>query len=38
MTPPKPEFYGILAAIIVAYAILVHVMKRIYQNLFNEWL
>ena len=38
MVPPAPEFYGWLAAIIISYAFLVHIVKMIYQRLFHEWL
>ena len=38
MVPPVPEFYGFLAAILIAYALLVHIVKMIYQHIFKEWL
>lgn len=38
MTRPKPEFYGFLAAMVTGYAILVHIVKVIYQRIFKEWL
>lgn len=38
MTPPKPEYYGFLVAMISAYAILVQIVKTIYQHFFREWL
>jgi len=38
MTPLKPEYYGFLVGMISAYAVLVQIVKTIYQRLFNEWL
>ena len=38
MTPPRPEYYGFLAAMISTYAILVQIVKTIYQRVFREWL
>lgn len=38
MVAPVPEFYGFLAAILVAYALLVHTVKIFYQRMFKEWL
>ncbi|EDR08363.1 Mg transporting ATPase [Laccaria bicolor S238N-H82] len=38
MSRPKPEFYGFLAAMVMGYVILVHIVKVIYQHMFKEWL
>ncbi|CCL99190.1 uncharacterized protein FIBRA_01205 [Fibroporia radiculosa] len=38
LTPPKPEYYGYLAAMVVGYAAVVHVVKTLYQLMFKEWL
>lgn len=38
MTPPRPEYYGFLVAMNFAYAILVQIVKTIYQRVFREWL
>ncbi|KIM84272.1 hypothetical protein PILCRDRAFT_96904 [Piloderma croceum F 1598] len=38
MGTPVREFYGFLAAIVVAYALLVHIAKTIYRRTFKEWL
>lgn len=38
MTRPKPEFYGFLVVMVTGYAILVHIVKVIYQRMFKEWL
>jgi magnesium-transporting ATPase (P-type) len=38
MATPPPEFYGFLAAMIFAYALLIHLDKMLYQRIFNEWL
>ncbi|KAL4064158.1 hypothetical protein V8B97DRAFT_1876143 [Scleroderma yunnanense] len=38
MTPPHPEFYAYLVAVIAAYASIVHVVKVLYQMKFKEWL
>ena len=38
MARPKPEFYGFLVAMVTGYAILVHIVKVIYQRMFKEWL
>ncbi|KAF9517656.1 hypothetical protein BS47DRAFT_1371289 [Hydnum rufescens UP504] len=38
MAHPKPEFYGFLVAILASYALLVQLIKTIYQRVFHEWL
>ena len=38
MQEPKPTFYGLLAAILVSYVLLVQIVKTIYRRLYKEWL
>jgi P-type Mg2+ transporter len=38
MVAPVPEFYVFLAAMVIAYALLVPIVKMIYQHIFKEWL
>ncbi|KAH0831975.1 Mg-transporting ATPase [Lanmaoa asiatica] len=39
MTPPEPMFYAYLLAMVVGYAVVVHVVKTIYLRVFKgEWL
>ncbi|KAF8524234.1 Mg-transporting ATPase [Gautieria morchelliformis] len=38
MSTPPPEFYGFLTAMILAYALLIHLDKMLYQRIFKEWL
>jgi len=38
MMAPLPEFYGFLAAIFVAYALLVHIVKVLSRPVIREWL
>ena len=38
MGTPVREFYGFLVVMVIAYALLVHIAKTIYQRTFNEWL
>ncbi|KAG1890145.1 Mg-transporting ATPase [Suillus subluteus] len=38
LTPPEPIYYSYLLAMVVGYALVVHVAKTIYQLAFKEWL
>lgn len=37
-TPPEPIYYSYLLAMIIGYAMVVHVVKTLYQLVFKEWL
>ncbi|KAG2043361.1 Mg-transporting ATPase [Suillus americanus] len=38
LTPPEPIFYSYLLAMVIGYALVVHVAKTFYQLAFKEWL
>ncbi|KAG1751439.1 Mg-transporting ATPase [Suillus paluster] len=38
LTPPEPLFFAYLSAMVIGYALVVHVAKTLYQLAFKEWL
>lgn len=38
MVPPEREYYGYLVAMVAGYAVVIQVVKVLYQLMFKEWL